>query len=51
MESDSLDDFDYFVDAYLCLSGLNADKDDVAAMKENRVILLDENSDAKWLTK
>ena len=51
MESDSLDDFDYFVDAYLCLSGLNADKDDVAAMKENRIILLDENSDAKWLTK
>ena len=33
MESDSLDDFDYFVDAYLCLAGLNANKDDVAAMK------------------
>lgn len=51
MESDSLDDFDYFVDAYLVLSGLNADSEDVAAMKQNRVILLDENSDAKWLTK
>ena len=51
MESDSLDDFDYFVDAYLCLSGLQADKDDIATMKENRVILLDTESDAKWLTK
>ena len=51
MESDSLDDFDYFVDAYLVLSGLVADSDDVAEMKKNRVILLDENSEAKWLTK
>lgn len=51
MESDSLDDFDYFVDAYLCLSGLQADKEDIASMKENRVILLDSDSDAKWLTK
>ena len=51
MESDSLDDFDYFVDAYLLLTGLNADKEDIAAMKENRVILLDSDSDAKWLTK
>lgn len=51
MESDSLDDFDYFVDAYLVLTGLNADSDDIKAMKENRVILLDADSDAKWLTK
>ena len=51
---DEIGDFEpvlSLIDAYLCLSGLNADKDDVAAMKENRVILLDENSDAKWLTK
>jgi SPP1 family phage portal protein len=51
MESDSLDDFDYFVDAYLCLSGLQADKEDIAAMKENRVILLDQDSKAEWLIK
>ena len=51
MESDSLNDFEYFVDAYLCLTGLNADKDDVKAMKENRVLLLDSDSDAKWLIK
>lgn len=51
MESNSLDDFDYFVDAYLVLTGLNADKDDIAEMKKNRVILLDQDSDAQWLTK
>lgn len=51
MESDSLNDFDYFVDAYLVLSGLQADSDDIAAMKKNRVILLDHDSSAEWLTK
>lgn len=51
LESDSLNDFEYFVDAYLCLTGLTADKDDVKTMKENRVLLLDSDSDAKWLTK
>ena len=51
MESDSLNDFEYFVDAYLCLQGLVADNDDVAAMKENRILLLDSDSDAKWLIK
>lgn len=51
MESDSLDDFDYFVDAYLALTGLNADASDIAEMKKNRVLLLDQDSDAKWLTK
>ena len=51
MEADSLNDFEYFVDAYLCLTGLNADSEDVKAMKENRVLLLDADSDAKWLIK
>ena len=51
MESDSLNDFEYFVDAYLCLSGLVADTDDISTMKENRVLLLDSDSDAKWLIK
>ena len=51
MESDSLDDFDYFVDAYLTLQGLNADSEDIAKMKEDRVILLDQDSKAEWLTK
>lgn len=51
MESDSLNDFDYFVDAYLVLSGLAADSEDIASMKKNRVILLDQDSNAEWLTK
>ena len=51
MESNSLDDFDYFVDAYMVLTGLNADSDDIKSMKENRIILLDNDSDAKWLIK
>lgn len=51
MESDSLNDFEYFVDAYLCLTGLNADSEDVKTMKENRILLLDSDSDAKWLIK
>lgn len=51
LESDSMNDFEYFVDAYLCLTGLVADSEDIAAMKSNRVLLLDSDSDAKWLTK
>ena len=51
MESDSLNDFEYFCDAYLALIGFTADADDVKAMKENRVLLLDKDTDAKWLTK
>ena len=51
MESDSLNDFEYFCDAYLALIGFTADSDDVKAMKENRVLLLDKDTDAKWLTK
>lgn len=51
MESDSLNDFEYFCDAYLALVGFTADSDDVKKMKENRVLLLDKDTDAKWLTK
>lgn len=51
MESDSLNDFEYFCDAYLALIGFTADADDVKKMKENRVLLLDKDTDAKWLTK
>lgn len=51
LESDSLNDFEYFCDAYLALIGFTADADDVAQMKENRVLLLDKDTDAKWLIK
>ena len=51
MESDSLNDFEYFVDAYLALYGFSADAEDVAQMKENRVLLMDEGTSAEWLVK
>lgn len=51
MESDSLNDFEYFVDAYLALYGFTADKEDIQQMKENRVLLMDEGTSAEWLIK
>ena len=51
MQSDSLNDFEYFVDAYLALYGFTADSEDVAQMKENRVLLMDEGTSAEWLIK
>ena len=51
MESDTLNDFEYFVDAYLALYGFTADAADVASMKENRILLMDEGTSAEWLIK
>ena len=51
LESDSLNDFEYFVDAYLALYGFTAEPEDVKAMKENRVLLMDEGTSAEWLVK
>ncbi|MBQ0099694.1 MAG: phage portal protein [Firmicutes bacterium] len=49
--SDEIDDFSAFCDAYLLLTGVDADVDDISAMKENRVLVLPEGSNAEWLTK
>lgn len=52
MQSDTMNDFDYFTDAYLMLKGMSGtNSDDVKEMKKNRVILVDENGDASWLVK
>lgn len=51
MESDTLNDFEYFVDAYLALYGFTADADDIQQMKQNRVLLMDEGTSAEWLIK
>lgn len=51
LESDSLNDFEYFVDAYLALYGFTADEEDIANMKERRVLLMDEGTSAEWLVK
>ena len=49
--SAEIDDFSAFCDAYLALIGVDADIDDIAAMKENRVLILPEGANAQWLTK
>ncbi len=51
MESDSLNDFEYFVDAYLALYGFTAEPEDIQQMKQNRVLLMDEGTSAEWLIK
>lgn len=51
MESDNLNDFEYFTDAYLALYGYTAESEDVAEMKKNRVLLMDEGTKAEWLIK
>lgn len=49
--SAEVDDYSAFCDAYLTLVGVDAERDDILAMKENRVILLPEGATASWLTK
>lgn len=49
--SGEIDDYDAFCDAYLAITGCDADSEDIATMKENRVIVLPERASAQWLTK
>lgn len=49
--SAEIDDYSAFCDAYLTLIGVDAEPDDIAAMKENRVLVLPEGASAAWLTK
>lgn len=49
--SSEIDDYSAFCDAYLILSGCDLEPDDVAQMKENRVLVLPEGANAQWLTK
>lgn len=49
--SSEVDDFSAFVDAYLILSGITADEEDLADMKEKRILLLDEGAEASYLSK
>lgn len=51
LQSSEIDDFCAWVDAYLTLTGVDADHDSIAKMKEQRVLVLPENSKAEWLTK
>lgn len=49
--SSEIDDYSAFCDAYLILTGMDADPDEIASMKENRVLILPEGAAATWLTK
>lgn len=49
--SSEIDDYTAFCDAYLALVGMDADGEDIQAMKQNRVLLLPEGGAASWLTK
>lgn len=49
--SSEIDDYDAFCDAYLTLIGVDAETDDIASMKANRVLVLPEGASAAWLTK
>lgn len=53
LQSDDVNESDYSNDAYLVISGLLADDEDIAKMKERRVIELtgDGQSSAQWLIK
>lgn len=49
--SAEIDDYAAFCDAYLTITGGDMDTEDVAAMKENRILILPEGCTPKWLTK
>lgn len=49
--SDEIDDFSAFCDAYLALTGVDADPEDVQEMKKNRVLILPEGAVPQWVTK
>lgn len=49
--SAEIDDYSAFCDAYLAITGADADSKTIAAMKEDRVLLLPEGALAEWLTK
>lgn len=52
MQSDALNDDEYFSDAYLMLRGMSGtEEEDITAMKKNRVMLLPQDGDASWLIK
>ena len=50
--SENLNNFRYFSDCYMVLTNVdNLTEEDIALMKERRVIVLPENSEVDWLTK
>ena len=51
LQSSEVDDYSAFCDAYLVLIGADAETEDIASMKENRVLVLPEGANAQYLIK
>ena len=52
LQSASVNDFELFADSYLAISGMGGTTaEDLAQIRRDRVILLDEGGQAQWLTK
>lgn len=52
VQSDTLNDLEYFADAYLKIKNMSGTtQEDIKAMKNNRVILVEGDGDADWLIK
>lgn len=49
--SSEIDDYSAFCDAFLVIMNADADIEDIASMKENRVLVLPDGASAQWLTK
>lgn len=51
LSSDEVNTFEQFCDCYMILKNVTAEPEDIQKMKTNRVLLLEEDSDASYLTK
>lgn len=49
--SGEIDDFSAFCDAYFALVGVDAEEEDIAKMREDRVMVLPDGAQAMWITK
>ena len=49
--SAEIDDYSAFCDAYFALIGVDAEQEDIASMRQNRVIILPQGASANWVTK
>ena len=49
--SESINDYQSFADAYMVIKGMTADDKDLEDMKQHRVLLLDSDASAEYLTK
>ncbi len=52
LQSECVNDFELFADSYLAISGMGGTTaEDMEKLRRERVLLLDDGGDAKWLTK